>query len=85
MPEGDPGRRREQTLERRRGKKIVGKRDLPRPGQIQPLPARQDECSEVGLPDAAGSDPLGLSGLGLALPFGAGSFRTLRKRAGKAT
>src|SRR3712207_6349447 len=69
----------DETLERRQGKKIAAKRDLPRPGQIQPHPLRKNECSAVGLPDAAGSRSMGLSGLGLALPFGAGLFRTLHK------
>src|SRR5829696_7744124 len=37
----------------------------------------------MGVRDAVGGDPLGISGLGLALPLGPGPFRALRRQAGQ--
>jgi hypothetical protein len=67
----------DETLERRQGKKIVAKgiyRDPVRSSDNHFVKTSALERSEVGLPDAAGSDPMGLSDLGTALSFGAGSF-----------
>src|SRR5918994_163632 len=67
----------DETLERRQGKMIVAKgiyRDPVRSSDNHFVKTSALERSEVGLPDAAGSDPMGLSDLGTALSFGAGSF-----------
>ena len=72
----------DETLERRRARRSR-KGDLSRPGQIQPHPLRQNECFEVGLPDAVGSDPMGLSGLGFAVPFALAPSERYTKERGK--
>ena len=85
VPHGPLVRGVDETLERRQGKKIAAKGIYRDPVEIQPHPLRQNECFEVGLPDAFGSDPMGLSGLGFAVPFAARPFRTLHERTRKAT
>jgi hypothetical protein len=47
---------------------------LPRPTEIQPLALRQNERPQMGVPDAFGRGPLGLSGLGLAVPAFSGGL-----------
>ena len=57
---------------------------LPRPGALQPQPLRQSQRAALGLPDAAGADPLGRPHVGAAVPDGAGPLRAVRPRAGAA-
>src|SRR5918993_5336023 len=74
----------DETLERRQGKKIAAKgiyRDPVRSSHshVVKTSALRWVCLTL-----LAERPMGLSGLGLALPFGAGPFRRLHKRAGKA-
>src|SRR3954471_19827 len=55
---------------------------LPRSGSLQPRSLRQNERPQVGVPGAFGADPLGLSGLFLAVLECLGLLRALRRRAG---
>jgi hypothetical protein len=57
----------DETLERRRGKKISAKGIYSGPGALQPRALRQNQCSQMGVPDAFGAGPLGLSGMVLAV------------------
>ncbi len=84
VPEGPLVVGIDETLERRQGKKISAKGIYRDPVQIQPFPLRQNECSQMGVPDAFGRGPLGFSGLGVAVPFGPGLLGALRQRAGQA-
>ena len=73
----------DETLERRQGKKIAAKgiyRDPVRSShsQVVKTSALRWVCLALLTPD-----PMGLSGLGLALPFSARSFRTLREKSGE--
>jgi hypothetical protein len=54
------------------------------PGALQPRPLRQGERPEVGVPDTPRAGALGFSGMGLAVPECAHSFRALRRRVGQA-
>ena len=62
------------TIERRRGKRISAKGSLPRPGPLQPRPLRQSERLALAQPDGAGPGPVGRAGLGAALPDRPGAF-----------
>ena len=57
----------DETLERRRGKRIAAKGIYRDAGALQPQPLRQGQRAALGLPDAAGAHPLG--GRTWALPF----------------
>ncbi len=87
VPEGDPlvvGI--DETLERRYGRKISARGVST---VIQCVPPMRLLCEEqwaaVGVRDAVGGDPLGLSSLGLAFPQRPGPFRALCRQAGQAT
>src|SRR5215210_4091181 len=78
----------DETLERPQGKKIAAKgiyRDPLRSSHSHVVKTSALRWVCLTLLAPIPWDPMGLSGLGLALPFGAGPFRTLHKRAGKAT
>ncbi len=59
----------DETLERRRGKKIVAKGIYRDPAKLafQPLPLRQDERPKMGVRNAFGGGPVGFEGLGFAV------------------
>jgi hypothetical protein len=74
----------DETLERRQGKKIAAKGIYRDPVRSSHTHLVKTSALRLGLPDAADSDPMGISGLGVALPFSAGPFRTLHKSSRKA-
>src|SRR5215217_321745 len=53
-------------------------------GALQPLPLRQDQRPQMGVPDAARPAPVGRTNLGLAVSERSSLLRTLRQRAGQA-
>ncbi len=59
----------DQTLERRRGKKVRAEGSTATLGAFQPRPLRQGEQLALGAPDDANPGAVGFSGLGLALPL----------------
>ena len=68
----------DETIERRWGPKIKARGIyLPRPGALQPRPLRQGQRAALDLAHAARADPLGRSGLGLAVPDRARTFGAL--------
>jgi hypothetical protein len=42
------------------------------------LPPSQNECPQMGVPDAPGGGSADLPGIGIAVPMDPGSLRTLR-------
>ena len=73
----------DETLERRRGRRSLPRGSTASLGALQPLPLGQEQCPQVGLPDAIGRGPVGESGLVDAVPFVVGLLRTLRREQGK--
>lgn len=65
------------TIERRRGAKIRAKGIYRDPVPLQSEPFCQSEWAALAKFDAADEDPLGQTGLGTAIPYGAVSFRAL--------
>jgi DDE superfamily endonuclease len=75
----------DETLERRRGKKISARvGSTATLGSLQPRPFREGERFTLGMSDVAGPDAVGFSGLGLALSLSIGLLRALRQRTGQA-
>jgi hypothetical protein len=72
----------DETIERRWGPKIKVPWHLPRSGPFQPRPLRQGQRPALDFRHAARADPLGWSGVGLAVPDRAGTFGAVRARAG---
>ena len=60
------------------------RRDLPRPGPLQPWPLRQGQRPALAVRHAARARALGRLRLGPALPGRAGALRAVRRRAGHA-
>ncbi len=60
------------TIERRRGKRIAAKGIYRDPRAVQPWAVRQGKRPALAQPDAAGPDSLGRAHLGVAVPDGAG-------------
>jgi hypothetical protein len=84
VPEGPLVLGIDETLEETWGQEDQGERRLPRSGTLQPPSLREGQSSEVDLCDVARPGALGLSGLGLTVPFCSGLLRALRQGAGPA-
>jgi hypothetical protein len=70
----------DETLERRRGRKIAAK-GVSRPPALNPRALRQDQRPQMDLRGALGGGYVGFSGLGSAVSVGVGLLRTLHQRA----
>ena len=65
------------TIERRRGKRISSQRHLPRPGALIRRSLRQGVRSALDQPHAPGPDPVGGPHLGSAVPDRLGALRAV--------
>ena len=83
-PEGPLVLGLDETLERRRGKRITAKGIYRDPVRSSHGHFAKASALAVGVRDAARAGPVGLAGVGLAFPECPGSFGALRRRAGQA-